>query len=110
MAGDMPLILDAYRHSLQLKQQRLKWTAIALLVGLVLNHLLQPDQQFPEQQKPILNTELRILALIRLGITDTEDIARFLRHSVKTVYNYRTKSRGRTLGNRDEFERLVQTL
>lgn len=75
-----------------------------------LNMLLRPDMRFPESNKPVLNTELRILALIRLGITDTEDIARFLRHSVKTIYNYRTKNRGRALGNRDELEKMVQAL
>lgn len=75
-----------------------------------LNQLLKPDMQFPKTNKKVLNTELRILALIRLGITDTEDIARFLRHSVKTIYNYRTKNRGRALGNRDDFEKQVQAL
>ena len=75
-----------------------------------LNDLLQPDMRFPKSEKPVLNTELRILALIRLGITDTEDIARFLRHSVKTIYNYRTKNRGRAIGDRDLFEQKVQML
>lgn len=75
-----------------------------------LNELLQPEMRFTKPDKPVLNTELRILALIRLGITDTEDIARFLRHSVKTIYNYRTKNRGRALGNRDELEQRVQGL
>lgn len=75
-----------------------------------LNTLLRPDQQFAIPAKPVLNTELRILALIRLGITDTEDIARFLRHSVKTIYNYRTKNRGRAIGNREELEKRVQGL
>lgn len=75
-----------------------------------LNELLQPDMRFPKSDKSVLNTELRILALIRLGITDTEDIARFLRHSVKTIYNYRTKNRGRAIGDRDLFEQKVQML
>lgn len=75
-----------------------------------LNELLQPDMRFQKSDKPVLNTELRILALIRLGITDTEDIARFLRHSVKTIYNYRTKNRGRAIGDRDLFEQKVQML
>ena len=44
-----------------------------------------------------LTTELRVYALIRLGITRSEDIARFLRISVKTVYNYRTQTRNQAL-------------
>lgn len=38
-----------------------------------------------------LNTELRIFALIRLGITDANQIARFLNCSPQTIYNYRSK-------------------
>lgn len=57
-----------------------------------------------------LNTELRIFALIRLGITDTTRIAHFLNFSLTTVYNYRSKIRNRSLGNPAEFEDLVAEL
>lgn len=71
------------------------------------NTLLQPDQQFalPEQNR--LSTELRILALIRLGVTSSEDIARFLRCSTKTVHNYRASIRNRALSDRTELEEQV---
>lgn len=75
-----------------------------------LNTLLRPDMQFARPEKPVLTTELRVLALIRLGITDTEDIARFLRHSVKTIYNYRTKARSRSASNRDLLEEQIMTI
>ena len=55
----------------------------------------------------LLNTELRIFALIRLGITDSTKIAQFLRYSVTTIYNYRTRVRNKALGERDEFEAKV---
>ncbi|MDH6342558.1 cell division protein FtsL [Parabacteroides sp. PFB2-12] len=54
-----------------------------------------------------LNTELRIYALIRLGITDSNKIARFLRYSVTTIYNYRTRIRNKAKGERDDFENKV---
>jgi len=74
------------------------------------NRLLRPDEQFEMPQSGKLSTELRIFALIRLGITDSEDIARFLRLSTKTVYNYRASVRNRALGDRDKLEeQVIQT-
>lgn len=74
------------------------------------NRLLRPDEQFELPQSGKLSTELRIFALIRLGITDSEDIARFLRLSTKTVYNYRASVRNRALGDRDKLEeQVIQT-
>ncbi|WP_294470841.1 DUF6377 domain-containing protein [uncultured Bacteroides sp.] len=66
----------------------------------------------PMQPKPgeLLNTELRIFALIRLGITDSTKIAQFLRYSVTTIYNYRTRVRNKALGERDEFEAKVMRI
>ncbi len=74
------------------------------------NTLLRPEEQFPLPQQGHLSTELRIFALIRLGITDSEDIAHFLRLSVKTVYNYRTQTRNRALDDRDHLESRVLQL
>jgi len=61
------------------------------------------------QLKPgqLMNTELRIFALIRLGITDSVKISHFLRYSLSTIYNYRTKLRNKALGKREEFEANV---
>jgi len=64
------------------------------------------------QLKPgeLLNTELRIFALIRLGITDSVKISHFLRYSLSTIYNYRTKLRNKSAGPRDEFEAMVMSI
>ncbi|MCP6341507.1 DUF6377 domain-containing protein, partial [Klebsiella pneumoniae] len=58
----------------------------------------------------LMNTELRIFALIRLGISDSVKIAEFLRYSLSTIYNYRTKLRNKALGPRDEFEANVMQI
>lgn len=58
----------------------------------------------------LLNTELRIFALIRLGITDSTKIAQFLRYSVTTIYNYRTRVRNKAMGEREEFENKVMKI
>tara|TARA_R110002126_G_scaffold217065_1_gene363016 strand:+ start:144 stop:1865 length:1722 start_codon:yes stop_codon:yes gene_type:complete len=52
----------------------------------------------------LLNTELRIAALIRLGIKDSAKIATFLRYSVSTIYNYRSLLKNKSKGPREEFE------
>ncbi|MDO5608601.1 MAG: DUF6377 domain-containing protein [Capnocytophaga sp.] len=74
------------------------------------NTLLQPEQHICPKKGELLNTELRIFALIRLGITDSTKIADFLRYSLRTVYNYRTKVRNKAAGNRDDFEELVKKI
>ncbi|MBQ4286149.1 MAG: helix-turn-helix domain-containing protein, partial [Bacteroidales bacterium] len=68
--------------------------------------------QTPLVPKPdrLLNTELRILALLRLGVTDSVKIAHFLRCSLSTVYNYRTRLRGSALSAREDFETAVSRI
>lgn len=76
------------------------------------NALLAENEriQLPSKENGRLNTELRIFALIRLGITDSVKIAQFLNYSVRTIYNYRTKMRNKAAGNRDEFEKEVMKI
>lgn len=74
------------------------------------NALLLPEEQIYPRQGELLNTELRIYALIRLGIKDSVKIASFLRYSLRTVYNYRTKIRNKAAGKREEFENLVEKI
>jgi DNA-binding CsgD family transcriptional regulator len=58
----------------------------------------------------LLNTELRIVALIRLGIKDSAKIAVFLRYSVSTIYNYRSQIKNKAAGPREEFEANVMRI
>jgi hypothetical protein len=55
----------------------------------------EKERQIPKQ-KELLNTELRIFALIRLGINDSSQIAVFLRYSITTVYTYRSKLKNKS--------------
>lgn len=73
------------------------------------NTLLKPDQQIVVNDAKSLNTELRILALIRLGIINSSKISKILRYSVNTIYNYRVKLRNSAV-NRNEFEDLVKKI
>lgn len=58
----------------------------------------------------LLNTELRIFALIRLGIKDSAKIAVFLRYSVSTIYNYRSQIKNKAIGPRETFEQQVMLI
>ena len=59
---------------------------------------------------PRLTTDLRIFALIRLGIDDSSKIAEFLHYSVNTIYNYRARIKNGAIGNREQFERRVKEI
>ena len=88
-------------------------TFLALFPDFVeqLNGLLQPDKQIECKSKDgILTTELRVAALIRLGVTDSVKIAYFLRRSVSTIYNYRVKMRNAALSDREEFEKQIMLI
>ena len=74
------------------------------------NALLADDEQISLKAGERMNTELRIFALIRLGITDSVKIVQFLRYSVTTIYNYRTKVRNKAAGDRDLLEQEVMTI
>ena len=71
------------------------------------NELLQENERIVPKSDEQLNTELRIFALIRLGITDSSQIAEFLRYSVNTIYNYRAKVKNKARVSREDFENLV---
>ena len=74
------------------------------------NTLLAEGEQIYPKANERMSTELRIFALIRLGITDSVKIAQFLRYSVTTIYNYRTKVRNKAAGDRDQLEQEVMKI
>ena len=71
------------------------------------NRLLLPQEAILPKKEGCLNAELRIFALIRLGITDSDRIAKFLRYSLTTIYNYRTRVRNKAAGDRNLLEQEV---
>lgn len=72
--------------------------------------LLVDNEEIQLKSGELLNTELRIFALIRLGISDSVKISHFLRYSLSTIYNYRTKLRNKSAVPRDEFESYVMKI
>lgn len=74
------------------------------------NSLLIDEERITLKADDLLNKELRIYALLRLGITDSTQISSFLRCSMSTVYNYRTKVRNKASISRDNFENRVMKI
>lgn len=75
-----------------------------------LNSLLLDEEQIVLKKGELLNTELRIYALIRLGIDDSNKIAVFLGYSVNTIYNYRAKIKNKAKISREDFEWTVKKI
>ncbi len=74
------------------------------------NSLLVDGEKVVPKPGELLNPELRIFALIRLGISDSNRIAHFLSYSLTTIYNYRSKIRNKVQGDKDSFEDRVMKL
>lgn len=74
------------------------------------NALLRPDEKIEVKGKHLLTPELRIYALVRLGINDSTKIASFLHYSPQTVYNYRMKVRNKSDLTKDQFIAKIQSL
>lgn len=74
------------------------------------NALLQEEARIVPRKGERLNTELRIFALIRLGVDDSKKIASLLHYSVSTIYNYKVSIKNAALGDRESFEERVKQI
>lgn len=74
------------------------------------NSYFEPGHRIVLKEGQLLNTELRIFALIRLGIQDAEKIARILSYSVNTIYAYRNRIKGRSIVPNELFEQKIMEI
>ena len=74
------------------------------------NTLLRPEERIDLRSDDTLNTELRIYALVRLGMSDSVNIAKFLHISTQTVYNTRQRARNKAAIPKDKFAEAVKSL
>jgi hypothetical protein len=74
------------------------------------NKLLKPDRQITLQQGELLNTDLRIYALMRLGIRENEKIATFLDYSINTIYAYKSKIKSKSLYPNEDMKRKLMEI
>ncbi len=76
----------------------------------VFNSFFKEEDKIVLKEGQLLNTELRIFALFRMGIHDNEKIAKILDYSVTTIYTYKTRVRSKSLLPNDEFDRRIMTI
>ena len=74
------------------------------------NNLLLDEEKIGLKKDELLNTELRIFALIRLGIDNSAKIAELLHYSANTIYNYRAKIKNKAKVSRNDFESRVKKI
>jgi Domain of unknown function (DUF6377) len=74
------------------------------------NTLFREEDHLHLTDDQLLTAELRIFALVRLGIDDSERISRILGYSLSTIYTYKTRVKSRSLVPNEEFEARVRAL
>lgn len=74
------------------------------------NSLLSPEESITPKEGDLLTPELRIFALVRLGINDSIKIADFLHYSPQTVYNYRLKVRNKAIVSKEDFSVAINQI
>ncbi|MDB5112266.1 MAG: Transcriptional regulator [Mucilaginibacter sp.] len=74
------------------------------------NALFSDENRVKLLPNQLLNTDLRIFALVRLGINDTEKIAHILEYSVNTIYNYKTRIKSKSIVHNEEFEHAIMAI
>lgn len=74
------------------------------------NDCMMREEQIVPKKTEILNNELRILALVKLGIEDSAEIAEMLHCSVKTIYNLRSVIKTRLAISEEEFKEIISRI
>lgn len=74
------------------------------------NALLREEEKIKLKEGELLNTDLRIFALMRMGVNDVEKIALILGYSVKTIYSYKSRIKNKALIPGDDFEEKMMRI
>lgn len=74
------------------------------------NALLNAEDQIIPKKTEVLNTTLRIFALIRLGIKDSQTIANILENTISTIYTYKFRVKSKATVQGEEFDKLVMEI
>lgn len=74
------------------------------------NALFNKEDQIWPKEHEVLTTDLRIFALMRMGISDTETIAKILEYSEKTIYVYKMRIKAKALIHGDEFDQRIMAI
>jgi predicted negative regulator of RcsB-dependent stress response len=74
------------------------------------NSFFKDEDKVVVKDDHLMNTELRIFALVRMGIHDNEKIAKILDYSVTTIYTYKTRLRNKSILPNEEFDKQIMSI
>lgn len=74
------------------------------------NKLFPAEEHTRSENEKSLTSEMRIFALIRLGICETERIAKFLNYSIHTINTYKTRVKNKSLVSNEQFEAKIMEI
>lgn len=74
------------------------------------NALLKEEDQIIPKKTEVLNTSLRIFALVRLGIKDSQTIANILENTISTIYTYKFRIKSKAIIQGEEFDRMIMEI
>jgi len=74
------------------------------------NNLFKEEDRVKLSENEYLNTDMRIFALIRIGIAENEKIAEILEYSVNTIYAYKTRIKNKSIISNDDFEKKIMEI
>ncbi|HEY9261377.1 DUF6377 domain-containing protein, partial [Chitinophaga sp.] len=74
------------------------------------NTLFKEEDRIVPEGDELMNTDLRIFALIRMGIHDTDKIAHILQYSVNTINTYKTRVKNKSIVANEEFEKRIMEI
>lgn len=74
------------------------------------NELFREEDRIELEDNELLNTDLRIFALARMGIHENEKIAHILQYSINTINTYKTRIRNKSIVPNDEFEKRIMQI
>jgi hypothetical protein len=74
------------------------------------NSFFRKEDRYLLKEGQPLNFDIRIFALIRIGISDHEQIAKILEYSVRTIYNHKTSVKNKSILSNDEFENEIMKI
>ncbi len=74
------------------------------------NDLFREEDKMELKDNEFLNTDLRIFALIRMGIHENEKIARILEYSVNTINTYKTRIKNKSIVPNEAFEQHIMEI
>jgi tetratricopeptide (TPR) repeat protein len=75
-----------------------------------INSLLREEDQIVPKKNEVLNTSLRIFALIRLGIKDSQTIANILENTISTIYTYKFRIKSKAIVPAEEFDKMIMEI